>query len=102
MAEFHLLGDLYFPNQGNDGWIEAEPEENHVIPLDDDFTEQFPKEADPELEVEYLPPVALITNPNPDLSSKAQRLCGPEAWIDGVTNKANPARTKGSSLQQHE
>ena len=55
MAGFHLPGDTYFPNQENVGWLEDEPEENHVIPLDDDFAEQFPEEADIELEVKNLP-----------------------------------------------
>ena len=26
MAGFHLPGDPYFPNQGNGGWLDAEPE----------------------------------------------------------------------------
>ena len=41
MAGFHPHGDPYFPNQGNEGWLDADPEENHPIPLDDDFTENF-------------------------------------------------------------
>ena len=28
MAGFHMLGDPYFPNQGNGGWIEEDPEED--------------------------------------------------------------------------
>ena len=28
MAGFHFLGDPYFPNQGNTGWIVEDPEEN--------------------------------------------------------------------------
>ena len=64
MAGFHLTGDPYFPNQGNDGWLEAEPEENHEIPLEDIFAEEFPKEADSKPEVKNLPQVAPISNPN--------------------------------------
>ena len=28
MAGFHHPGDPYFPNQGNNGWLEEEPEED--------------------------------------------------------------------------
>ena len=28
MAGFHLPGDPYYPNQGNGGWIEEDPEED--------------------------------------------------------------------------
>ena len=41
MAGFHLPGDPYFPNQGDDGWIEPEPEGNHEIPFDDGIAEPF-------------------------------------------------------------
>ena len=41
MAGFHH-GDPYFPNQGNVGWLEAEPEDDHPIPLDDHHVEGFP------------------------------------------------------------
>ena len=64
MAGFHLPSNPYFPNQGNNGWLEAKPEENHEIPLDNDFSEEFPKEDDSEPEVENLPQVAPIPNPN--------------------------------------
>ena len=40
MAGFHH-GDPYFPNQGNVGWLEAEPEDDHPIPLDDHHAEVF-------------------------------------------------------------
>ena len=42
MAGFHLPGDPYFPNQGNGGWIEEEPEED----LEEMFKEE--PEEDPE------------------------------------------------------
>ena len=64
MAIFHLPGDPYFPNQGNGGWIDAEPEENHEIPLDDEFEENFPKDSNSEPGVNDLPLVAPIPNPN--------------------------------------
>ena len=67
MAGFHLPGNPYFPNQGDDGWIEPEPEGNHEIPFDDGIAEPFPEETDSEPEVENLPPVAPIPNPNPQL-----------------------------------
>ena len=35
MAGFHPPGDPYFPNQGNAGWLDYEPEDDHPIPLDD-------------------------------------------------------------------
>ena len=38
MAGFHLPGDPYYPNQGNGGWIEEDPEED-------------PEEVEEELEV---------------------------------------------------
>ncbi|KAL7610638.1 hypothetical protein Lser_V15G13684 [Lactuca serriola] len=65
MAGFNLPGDPYFPNQGNGGWLDAEPEENHPIPLDDDFVENFLEDSDSEPEVNNLPLVAPIPNPNP-------------------------------------
>ena len=40
MAGFHLPGDPYFPNQGNAGWIEEEPEE-----LIEEDPEEDPEEA---------------------------------------------------------
>ena len=58
MAEFHLPGDPYFPNQGNGGWIEDEPKENHEIPLDDDFAENFPEDSDSGAEAYNPSPVA--------------------------------------------
>ena len=67
MAGFHFPGNPYFPNQGNNGWIEADPEENHETPLDNDLVEQFPGETDSYPEVENLPQVAPIPNPNPQL-----------------------------------
>ena len=46
MVGFHLSGDPDFPNQGNCGWIEAEPEED----LEELFEEEGPKEAKEEFE----------------------------------------------------
>lgn len=62
MVGFHLPGDPYFPNQGNVGRIDAEPEDNHVIPLDDDFAEDFLEDTDSE-PVAYNP-LPLAQNPN--------------------------------------
>ena len=28
MAGFHIPGDPYYPNQGNSGWLEEDPEED--------------------------------------------------------------------------
>ncbi|KAL7593408.1 hypothetical protein Lser_V15G33885 [Lactuca serriola] len=61
MAGFHLPGDPYFPDQGQD----VEPKENHEIPLKDDFAENFPEDSDSELEAYNLPPVAQNPNPRP-------------------------------------
>ncbi|XP_052622650.1 M phase phosphoprotein 10-like [Lactuca sativa] len=50
MAGFHIPGDPYFPNQGNAGWIEEEPEQQ----IEED-PEEDPKEdpeEDPEEESE--------------------------------------------------
>ncbi|KAL7609814.1 hypothetical protein Lser_V15G14034 [Lactuca serriola] len=39
MAGFHLPGDPYFPNQGNDGWIVEDPEEDsEEEPMEDEET----------------------------------------------------------------
>ena len=65
MVGFNLLGDLYFHNQGNGGWLDVEPKENHEIPLDDDFAENFPEDSKSEPEVNNLPLAAPIPNPNP-------------------------------------
>ena len=44
MDGFHLPGDSYFPDQGNGGWIDEEPEEeNLVVPAIED-----PKESSDE------------------------------------------------------
>ena len=37
MAGFHLPGDPYFPNQGNGGWIEEDPEEILENEPEDEF-----------------------------------------------------------------
>ena len=44
MASFHFPEDPYFPNQGNDSWIEKDPEE-----MVEEDLEEYPKE-DPEEE----------------------------------------------------
>ena len=58
-------GDPYFPNQGNVGWLEAEPEDDHQIPLDDHHAEGFSDSSDSEPEVNNLPPVSQNPNLNP-------------------------------------
>ena len=63
MVGFHLPGDLYFPNQGNRGWLEDELEENPEIPLGDDFAENFSEDDDSGSEAYNPLPVA--QNPNP-------------------------------------
>ncbi|KAL7605378.1 hypothetical protein Lser_V15G18819 [Lactuca serriola] len=62
MAGFHIPGDPYYPNHGNAGWLEHEPENDHPIPLDDHEAEGFSDGSDSELEVNNLPP----TDQNPD------------------------------------
>lgn len=47
MAGFHLPRDPYFPNQGNAGWIEEEPEE----PIEED-PEEEPEEEEEEVDEE--------------------------------------------------
>ncbi|XP_023759311.1 uncharacterized protein LOC111907736 [Lactuca sativa] len=44
MADFHHLGDLYFPNHGNNGWLKEESEE--------EAEEDPEEESEEELEVE--------------------------------------------------
>ena len=65
MARFHPHGDPYFPNQGNVGWLEEEPEDDHQIPLVDHQAEGFSDGSDSEPEVNDLLPVAPVPNPNP-------------------------------------
>ena len=57
MAGFHLPGDMYFPNQGNDGWIEQE--DNHVAPIEEDFLE----DSDSESTVSDTPQISQNLNP---------------------------------------
>ena len=64
MAGFHH-GDPYFPNEGNVGWIEEEPEDEHPIPLDDHLAEGFSDGSDSEPEVNNLPLVGQAPNNNP-------------------------------------
>lgn len=65
MVGYHPHGDPYFPNQGNVGWIEAEPEDDHPIPLDYHLVEGFSEDSDSEPEINNLPQVAQIPNANP-------------------------------------
>lgn len=65
MVGFHPHGDLYFPNEGNYGWYEEEPLNDHPIPLDDHLAKGLLDSANFEPEVENLPPVAPNPNPNP-------------------------------------
>ena len=64
MAGFHH-GDPYFPNEGNAGWIDEEPEDEHPIPLDDHLAEGFSDGSDSEPEVNNLPLVGQAPNNNP-------------------------------------
>ena len=64
MAGFHH-GDPYFPNEGNAGWIEEEPEDEHPIPLDDHLAEGFSDGSDSEPEVNNLPLVGQAPNNDP-------------------------------------
>ena len=58
-------GDPYFPNEGNVGWIEEDPEDEHPIPLDDHLAEGFSDGSDSEPEVNNLPLVGQAPNNNP-------------------------------------
>lgn len=51
MVGFHLPRDLYFPNQGNNGWIEEEPEEEP----DEDPEEEPEEESEQEEKIEDGP-----------------------------------------------
>ena len=64
MAGFHH-GDPYFSNEGNAGWIDEEPEDEHPIPLDDHLAEGFSDGSDSEPEVNNLPLVGQAPNNNP-------------------------------------
>ena len=65
MVGFHLHGDSYFSNQGNVGWIEEEPEDDHPIPLDDHHAEGFSDGSNSEPEVNNLPQGLQVPNLNP-------------------------------------
>ena len=65
MAGFHIPGDPYFPNHGNAGWLEDEPEDDHPIPLDDHEAEGFSDGSDSEPEVNNLPPADQNPDPRP-------------------------------------
>ena len=43
MVEFHLPGHPYFPNQGNECWIE--PEDDLVVLIEEDFEEDFSEDS---------------------------------------------------------
>ena len=51
MAGFHLPGDPYYPNQGNGGWIEEEPEEDPEE-IEEEVEEEFEVEVGEEFEVD--------------------------------------------------
>ena len=65
MAGLHPHGNPYLPNEGNVGWFEEEPENDHPIPLNDHHAENLSDVDNSEPEVENLPPVAPFLNPNP-------------------------------------
>ena len=46
MAGFHHNGDPYFPNQGNNGWLEESEEEPEEVPKEEpeEEPEEDPKE----------------------------------------------------------
>ena len=48
MAGFHLPGDPYYPNQGNGGWIEEDPEELFEEELGEDPEEDLGGDEDEE------------------------------------------------------
>ena len=67
MVGFHVPGDPYLPNQGNGGWIEDEPEDDHVVPIEEDFEEEDEKDIQEDFDSEpevYNPP-QFAQNPNP-------------------------------------
>ena len=39
MVGFHLPEDPYFPNNGNDGWIEEDPDEQIEVNAEEDLKE---------------------------------------------------------------
>ncbi|KAL7609724.1 hypothetical protein Lser_V15G12742 [Lactuca serriola] len=47
MEGFHIPGDLYYPNQGNGGWIEDDPEEDPEEEIPEEEPEEE-SEEDPE------------------------------------------------------
>ena len=65
MVGFNPPGDPYFPNQGNAGWLDYEPEDDHPIPLDDHLAKGFSDGSDSEPEVNNLLLVGQAPNNNP-------------------------------------
>ena len=65
MAGLHPHGNSYLPNEVIAGWFGEEPENDHPIPLNDHHAEDLTDDDNSEPEVENLPPVAPIPNPNP-------------------------------------
>ena len=65
MAGFHPHGNTYLPNEVIAGWFGEEPENDHPIPLNDHHAEDLSDDDNSEPEVENLPLVAPIPNPNP-------------------------------------
>lgn len=47
MAGFHIQGDPYYPNQGNGGWLEGDPEEDPAgVEEEEEPMEEEEEEAD--------------------------------------------------------
>ena len=65
MAGLHPHGNPYLPNEGNVGWFEEEPENDHPIPVNDHHDENLSDDANSEPEVENLPRAAPFPIPNP-------------------------------------
>ena len=90
MVGFHPCRDLYFPNQGNGGGIEAEPEE--------EFEEEMYEHSDSETEVNDQSLAAPMPHPKPQPEFLGLRHCGQKVWEGRAMNKANPFRTMDTAV----
>ena len=52
MAGFHVPGDPYFPNQGNGGWIEQDPDKDLEELMEEEPEEEPQEDSEEDLKVE--------------------------------------------------
>ena len=63
MADFHHPGDLYFPNQGNRGWIEEDPKEVMEEFEEEEINEEEEEDGDSDVESKVIDPPYMAREP---------------------------------------